>query len=205
MSYRLIKRSSLLVLLGILVCGCRAHPVSLAIMLIGDAVNDADIEDRAMKLVGKDVSAADRMFGARQETLEDTRRAGREMIVYPVKGDLPGSSRYVVEASNSEIVALTKTKQNIDGMEDVLRHTALKAKLAGKSAQACSHEGGLGKPILVLRNRDTENLVRCYDVRNITNLRGARYCVLRFGANDRCAQVTLVGVSASTKSDPAMD
>ena len=191
------------VALGGLGFGCRAHPVSLAMMLVGEAVNDADIEDRAEKLVGREVSAADQMFGSRQETLEDTNRAGREMIVYPVKGDVVGSSRYVVEASRSTVVALTKTKQNIDGMEDVIKQTALRAKLVGKNPRACSQDGDLGRPILVLRNRDTGNLVRCYDVSNFTNLRGARYCVLRFDANDRCAQVRLVGVSASTKSDPA--
>lgn len=205
MPYRLIRHSSLLVLLGTFACGCRAHPVSLAMMMIGDAVNDADIKDRSEKLVGKDVSAADRMFGSRQETLEDTKRDGRMMIVYPVKGDVLGASRYVVDASNSVIVALTKTQQNSDGMEDVIRQAALKVKLVGKDARACSREGEFGRPILVLRNRDTGNLVRCYDVRNFTNLRGARYCVLRFDANDLCTQVTLVGVSASTKSDPARD
>jgi hypothetical protein len=101
-------------------------------MLIGDAVNDADVERRAEKLIGKDVRAADQMFGSRQQTLEDTNRAGREMIAYPVKGDVMGSSRYVVEASKSTVIALTKTKQNIDGMEDVIKHTALSAKLVGQ-------------------------------------------------------------------------
>lgn len=205
MPYRLIKRCSLLVLLGILLGGCRAHPVSLAMMLIGEAVNDADIEDRAEELIGKNVRSADQMFGARQETLEDTNRAGRELIIYPVKGDLMGSSRYVVEASRSTVVALTKTKRNIDGLEDVIKQASLKAKLIGKNPRECSQDGDLGRPLAVLRSRDTGNMVRCYDVSNFTNLRGARYCVLRFDANDRCAEVALVGVSASTKSDPVKD
>ena len=203
MPYRLIKRSSLLVLLGILVGGCRAHPVSLAMMLIGDAVSDVDVDDRAERLVGKEVTAADQMFGSRQETLEDTNRAGRQMIVYPVKGDVMGSSRYVVEASKSTVTALTKTKQDIDGAEDLIRGVNLRGKLIGQGPAACQTRGDLGRPVLVLRDRADGTLVRVYDVRNITNLRGARYCVLRFDAADRCEQVNLVGVSASTKHDPA--
>jgi hypothetical protein len=41
-----------------------------------------------------------------------------------------------------------------------------------------------------------------YDVRNFTNLRGARYCLLRFDSSDKCCDVKLVGVSASTKEEP---
>ena len=32
---------------------------------------------------------------------------------------------------------------------------------------------------------------------------GARYCMLRFDSSDRCEGVTLIGVSATTKKDPA--
>ncbi len=47
---------------AILIAGCRASPASLAIMLIGDAVSDADVQDRAEKLVGKPATAADAML-----------------------------------------------------------------------------------------------------------------------------------------------
>ncbi len=56
--------------------------------------------------------------------------------------------------------------------------------------------------MLVMRNLVNGTLVRVYDVRNVTNLRGGRYCVLRFDSSDRCRKINLVGVSASTKSDP---
>ena len=32
--------------LALAAAGCRAHPISLVTMLVGDAVNDADVKDR---------------------------------------------------------------------------------------------------------------------------------------------------------------
>ncbi len=116
--------------------GCRAHPGSLAMMLVGDLVNDADVKQRSEALMGRNITAADSLFGDRLETL-----------------------------------------------------AACRAKL--------------GRPVLVMRNLVNGTLVRVYDVRNKTNLRGGRYCVLRFDSGDRCRKINLVGVSASTKSDPA--
>ncbi len=198
---KLFLRSSLLVLLGFLASGCRAHPVSLGMMLIGDAINDSDVKDRAGELLGNKVDAADQMFGERLETFDDTRRLHHEVVVYPVKGDLLGSSRYVVEVRNARIISLSKSKHNIDGIEDVVKGAALGATLVGKNPEACARDGDLGPPILVLRHRGSGNLVRCYDVRNITNSRGARNCVLRFDANDLCTEVKYIGVSATTDPD----
>ena len=192
-----------IVLLILCSFGCRAHPVSLALMVVGDGINDADVQQRADDLLGHNIAAADSMFGARQETLEDTRGRGRMMIVYPVKGDLLGTSRYVLEVSNGAAVALTKTIQDIDGMEDVIREASLRQALLGKGPAACQGSGNLGRPVLVLRDVADDTLVRVYDVRNQTHLRGARYCVLRFDADDKCEKVNLVGVSASTKPDSA--
>ncbi len=181
--------------------GCRAHPGSLAMMLVGDLVNDADVKQRSEALMGRNITAADSLFGDRLETLEDSRHRGRWMVVYPVKGDLLGSSRYVVEANFGEIRAISKTIQNIDGAEDVIHGLDLRSKLKDQRPAACRAE--LGRPVLVMRNLVNGTLVRVYDVRNITNLRGGRYCVLRFDSGDRCRKINLVGVSASTKSDPA--
>lgn len=194
------------VVLGLLVplaYGCRAHPVSLGVMLIGDAVNDADVQQRAEKLIGRNIAAADEMFGARRETLEDTGKRGRWIVVYPVKDDILGTSRYVVESSYGSITALSRTIQNIDGAEDIIREMDLRPKLIGKDKHGCRKE--LSKQVVVLRDMVDGTLVRIYDVRNWTHLSGARYCVLRFDADDNCEQVNLVGVSASTKPDPARD
>ena len=65
--------------------GCRALPVSYAMMVVGDAVSDIDVKNRQEDLVGKTATAADGMFGQRLATLVDPRR-DRRLIVYPVKG-----------------------------------------------------------------------------------------------------------------------
>lgn len=189
-----------IVLSSVVSVGCRAHPVSLAMMLVGDLVNDADVKQRSEALMGRNIAAADNIFGDRLETLEDAQRRGRWMVVYSVKGDLLGTSRYVVEANFGEIRAISKTKQNIDGAEDVVRGLDLRSKLMDQRPAAC--RARLGRPVLVMRNLVNGTLVRVYDVRNRTNLRGGRYCVLRFDSDDTCSKINLVGVSASTKSDP---
>ena len=183
--------------------GCRAHPVSLTMMVIGDAVHDADVEERQDELQGKDRLAADTMFGARLETLVERDNRHRELLVYQVPRDVMNSSRYVVELDENKIVALSLTKRNIDGIEDVIKAADLRSKFVGKSPSQCQDIGNLGQPVLVLRSLDKDQLVRVYDVRNWTNLRGARYCILRFDGDGRCESLDLVGVSASTKEDPA--
>jgi hypothetical protein len=182
--------------------GCRAHPISLVTMVVGDAVNDADVKDRRDLLMGKPETAADSMFGARQETLVDVDRPGVSLIFYPVEGDLLKSSRYIVEVENGAIVVFTKTKQNIDGVEDLIHNASLEKKLIGKSPAACSAEDDLGVPLRTLRSREKDQLLRVYDVRNWSDFMGARYCVLRFDSRDRCESVALIGVSASTSKDP---
>jgi hypothetical protein len=189
-------------LLALAAGGCRAHPLSLATMLVGDAVNDADVKDRRDLLMGKPETAADSMFGARLETLVDVNRPGVSLIFYPVHGDLLKSSRYIVEVEAGVIVVFAKTKENIDGVEDLIHNASLEKKLIGKSPAECSLEDDLGAPLRTLRSREKDQLLRVYDVRNWSDFMGARYCVLRFDGRDRCQSVTLIGVSASTREDP---
>ena len=188
--------------LALAAAGCRAHPISLVTMLVGDAVNDADVKDRRDLLMGKPEKAADSMFGARQETLVDVDRQGVSMIFYPVHGDLLKSSRYIVEVENGVIVVFANTKQNIDGVEDLIHNASLEKKLLGKLPAECSKEDDLGVPLRTLRSREKGQLLRVYDVRNWSDFMGARYCVLRFDGSDRCQSVALIGVSASTRKDP---
>ncbi|MBE3096607.1 MAG: hypothetical protein IMZ44_05695 [Planctomycetes bacterium] len=182
--------------------GCRAHPASLATMLVGDAVNDADVKDRRDLLMGKPEKAADNMFGSRLEPLVDVDRQGVSMIFYPVQGDILHTSRYIVEVENGVIVVFAKTKQNIDGVEDLIHNANLEKKLIGKAPAECSQEGGLGAPLRKLRSREKGQVLRVYDVRHWTDFMGARYCVLRFDGRDRCQSVALIGVNASTREDP---
>jgi len=193
---------SVVAFLALAAAGCRAHPGSLATMLVGDAINDADVKDRRGLLMGKPEKAADSMFGSRLETLVDADRQGVSMIFYPVQGDILHTSRYIVEVENGVIVVFAKTKQNIDGVEDLIHNANLEKKLIGKASAACSQAGDLGPPLRTLRSREKSQLLRVYDIRHWTDFQGARYCVLRFDGSDRCRSVALIGVSASTREDP---
>ena len=179
--------------------GCRAHPGSLVTMVVSDVVDDADVKKRESELVGQSPTVADASFGARIDTLTDTRRPGRELLLYPVKLDLAGTARFGVEVVNGRISAIMKGKRNIDGIEDVVKQAGLEKKLLGKAPATCEGEGELGTAVAVYRSRERGGLVRIYDVRNFTNLRGARYCMLWFDASERCEEVRLVGVSGATK------
>ena len=156
----------------------------------------------SIDLMDEPETAADSMFGTRQETLVDIDRPGVSLIFYPVQGDLLKSSRYIVEVENGAIVVFAKTKQNIDGVEDMIHDARLEKKLIGKSPAECSQEDDLGTPLRTLRSREKDQLLRVYDVRNWSDFMGARYCVLRFDSRDRCESVALIGVSASTREDP---
>ncbi len=196
-----------LILFGVaLLCftavGCRSHPVSLATKIAGDAINDADVKDRRSKLIGKDEAAADKMFGRRLETLIDVERPDVSVIFYPVKNDLFKKSRYIVELEDGVIVVFAKTKQNIDGIEDLIHDANLERKLIGKTPTQCSKDGDLGEPLRTFRSREKGQVLRVYDIRHWSDFLGARYCVLRFDRSDRCEDVTLTGVSASTRKDP---
>lgn len=184
------------------VCGCRLHPVSLASMAIGDVINDADVKKRQEQLHNQPVSAADEMFGKREETLVYADDPQRELITYLVKGDLLDSQNWVVESRNGKLVALSRVKRNIDGVEDVIKAAAIEPKVMGKSPEDCRRDAEFKPPIATLRSRETGETMRVYDIRNWTNNRGARYCVLRFDENDRCKKINLLGVSASSVKDP---
>jgi hypothetical protein len=188
---------------GIAIGGCRAAPMSLAGMVAGDVVSDVEVKNRQATLLNQPETAADDMFGSRLETCDDVDHKGVTMIAYPVKLDVLGTSHYIVEVRDGRIITLSKTKQNIDGAENVIKAVDLKENVIGKTQNQAQADGELGWPVRTLRSREKGQVLRIYNVKNWTNLRGARYCVLRFGASDRCQDVKLVGVSASTKKDPA--
>jgi len=187
---------------SVLLGGCRVHPVSLGTMIVGDMVNDADVKERAEILINQPVAAADEMFGDRLETLEDT-AAERELVLYPAKMDLLNSKRYAVEVVNNTITTVSLMKRNIDGSENVLKQMQLEDKVMGKGPKECEEAAKFESPVLIARSKEKGDMVHVYDVRNWTNTRGARYCVLRFDKEYACTDIDMIGVSASTREDPA--
>ncbi|MGC9455237.1 MAG: hypothetical protein ACP5HU_10285 [Phycisphaerae bacterium] len=189
------------VLLAACLGGCRAHPGSLATLVAGDAINDADVRGKRDKLIGKPIAAADEMFAPRLETLDDMDRPGVSIVFYPTDLDLLNKSRYTVETVDGVIEVVAKIKRNIDGIEDMIHAANLREDLIGKSPAECSQDEDLGQPIRTLRSRETDEIVRFYDVRHWSDFLKARYCVLRF-QDEKCSDVTLYGVSAATMKDP---
>lgn len=193
----------LLILAGTMVSsGCNPYTTAakIGVKVVGGVVDDADVSERSKQLVGQPVAAADAAFGQRIRTLEETRTA-REMMTYPVKDDLLDMYRWAVEAENGSIVAVAKLQRDPGGGKDIAERLVLKEIVTGKTPQEVQAHSYFQKPILVLRDRDSGDLIRVYDVSLIPDFTGASYCVLQFDATNRCQELWIVGVpSASSGS-----
>ncbi|MCP4589177.1 MAG: hypothetical protein GY842_00395 [bacterium] len=185
-----------LVIVGSLLAGgCRLHPVSLAMTLIGDAVDDRDVEERKPLLMGKKAEAANEMFGERHDALVDD-ASGTKWLIYREPGESFSESFYVVETSPAGIITgLFKCKRNIDGLEDVRRRDELAELVYGKTPGECEADAGLDPPIFTMHSELTGAAARFYDVRNWTHTRGSRYCVLVFSLRNLCEEIRLIGVT----------
>ncbi len=181
-----------------LAAGCRAHPASLAVMLIGDVIDDVDVEQRAAQLEGQVPSTADRMFGPRYNTLNDLRTDDQWLVYRP--SDLERVF-FVATVSGGRIVGLTKARQDADGFEDVVHRLDLEARLLGNRPAECEREANLGQPAFTVHSRRTGSSMRIYDVTNWTDTRGARYCLLDFDQRERCNRIRMVGVTAASRED----
>jgi len=185
---------------GIFASGCNPYTTGakIGIKLVGEAVNEADVSDHAKKLIGQPPAQANAVFGQPTEQLEEIRMK-RDVYVYPVKGDALSMFAWVVEAHDGRIVDLSKVQRESPDAMEMVKKVVLKEKLVGKPAAQIQQDKKYQTPMLVLRSRATGNLVRVYDVTSFTDMLGAKYCVMRFDASDRCEMVRLVGVPASTR------
>ena len=178
------------------VCGCRAHPLSLAISVVGDVVDDRDIQQRKPSLLGKPSSAADAMFGKRHDTLVEV-NTGSKWLIYPELGERLAESFYVAETTkDGTINGLFKCKRDIDGLEDVEKTRFVGERVYGKTPSEAQAAADLHDPVLIMRSQESGAIARIHDARNWTHTRGARYCVLVFGPRDLCEEVRFVGVTA---------
>jgi hypothetical protein len=120
------------------------------------------------------------------------------MKTYSVKGDVLNNYRWVVEIEHNRIVALAKLQQDPDGGRDIITKALLKEKVMGKTPKQVQAQDYFKKPVLVLRSRTTGKMIHVYDVRSVVDLLGAKYCVLEFNKANRCDNIRLVGIPAST-------
>jgi hypothetical protein len=179
--------------------GCITASVVAATALVGQTIKDADIKKRAEELIGKGPDAADAALGPRIETLLDTRREGRELLLYSVKDAEPGTAFYVADVEGGKIVALAKQVRDAKAVQETVQETGLDKKLLGKSPSECEREAKLGEPILVLQSREKGESVRVYEPLERRILGGAPHCVLRFDTEDRCMRINLIGLHSATK------
>jgi len=188
-----------LIALSLSLGGCITASVMLATAVVGQSIKDADIKKRGNELVGKDPDAADAALGPRLETLVDTRRTGRELLLYSVKDAEPGTAFYVVEVEGGKVVALAKQVRDDKAVQETVRKTGLDKKLLGKNPSECERVAELGTPVLVLRSRETGQTLRVYDPLERKILGGAPHCVLRFDPENRCMRINLIGLHSATK------
>ena len=200
MNIKRIAKCGLSVLLIPLFCGCISTAVKIGAEVVGKVLDDADTKERAKKLIGSEVAAADEMFGERMDVLHDV-NGSREWRVYPVPYDLLGKNRFVVEISDNKIVALTKTEKGGDQL-DIPRKLLLERKVKGKSPEECESLLDFGSPILTVRSKVTGSLTQLYGAQIIEGLGAPSYCTLRFDKDNRCEELAFVEVSASTKKKP---
>ncbi len=193
--------ASAAMLLWAAVVGC--NPITTGakygVRLVGDVVDDADVKQRGKALVGRPVSAADETFGKPIDVFKDV-RSDRRWRTYPVKLDVLGQQRYVVEVVADKVVSVSKAEKS-SRKADIPRALILKEKVKGKSPQECEAKLELGKPLLTARSENTRRLVQLYDAGRMSGFRTPHYCIARFDENDRCNDLEFVAVGASTKKD----
>jgi hypothetical protein len=176
--------------------GCRLHPISLAVSLVGEAVDDRDVQRRKPLLVGQDAAAADAMFGQRHDTLVDD-ATGSQWLIYREPGESFSESFFVVETGqDGRITGLFKCKRNADGLEDVEKTKHLAAAVYGKTPPECEADARLGAPLYAMHSAATKAAARFYNMPTWTNPEGVRYCVLVFGPRGLCDEVRVIGVTA---------
>lgn len=187
----------LAVLSIVLVAGC--SPVSTGIQLgvkvVGKVVDDQETQKLGQQLVGQPPSAADQLLGPRANVLRQVNGSGL-WLVYPVKMDVLGMSRYVVAVANNRIVSVQMVGRDTSDV-NLARNVYYYEKVKGKTPADAQASLGLGAPVLVVRSETTGQLSQLYDASMIEGLGSKVYCILRY-ENGLCTKVDMYKEKAST-------
>jgi hypothetical protein len=182
--------------------GCSSNPATTAIKLgakvVGQVVEGEETQKLAGELVGAPADAADAKLGDPLDTLQDVNHP-RQWQIYPVKYDVMGNLRYVVEITNHKIVTVAMVEKG-GGELDLPRKLYYEQKVKGKTMRECEAALGMGPPLLIVRSLSTGQYGQLYDARLAKELSSAQYCVLKFDGDRRCNEVNLVEISASSSS-----
>jgi hypothetical protein len=179
--------------------GCHS-PVGLAMHVVGKVVDDVDADRLGNELIGKPPAAADAKLGKPVNVLAQVNGPLR-WRVYSVPLDVMDNQRYVVQISNGAIAGVSKVKIDGTGIE-LARKLLFEQKVQGKSPMECEAALKLGPPVMTVRSETTGCLNQLYDARFVEGIGSPKYCRLRFDAHQKCDEVQLVDVSASSGSSP---
>ncbi len=190
----------LLAATGTFSTGC-ITAAGIGVKLVGKAVDAADVKEHEKELLGAELAAADAKFGERLDTLRDL-NSDLSWVIYPVKQDILGKDRYVVEVAAARIVALSRTEKNSDPKRDIPRALIIRSRVKGKPPAECASQLDMGNPLLSVRSDATALLSQIYDARHFKELGSPDYCILRFDEQGLCKDVEFLGIGASTKKEP---
>ncbi|MCK4659807.1 MAG: hypothetical protein KAV82_09835 [Phycisphaerae bacterium] len=184
------------VLTAVLLAGCRLHPISFAVSLVGEAVDDRDVRQRKPLLLGKESHAADEMFGERHDTLIDD-TTGDRWLIYRHPDESFSESFYVVETSPTGIITgLFKCKRNTEGLQDVRKTRKLADVAYGKTPTECEADAELSLPLFTMHSESSGATARFYDAPNWASHGKSHYYVLIFSKHGLCEEVRIIGVTA---------
>jgi hypothetical protein len=188
----------LVVLSVVLVVGCNpvTTGIEMGVKVAGKVVDDAETQKLGQQLVGQPPSAADQLLGPRENVLRQVNGRGL-WLVYPVKMDVLGMSRYVVAVANNRIVSVQMIGKDT-GDVDMARNVYYYEKVKGKSPADAQASLGLGSPVLVVRSQTTGQRSELYDASMVEGLGGKVYCILRYD-NGLCTKAEMYKENASTQ------
>lgn len=185
---------STLLLLGATGCSPSQVAMKVGMYVAGKVVDDADADRLSEKLIGQPESAADAELGKRNDTYDEV-NGSLTWISYPLKLDPLNRNQYFVEVRNRRITRIEKLEGA--GEVDMALSTFDKARVHGKTPAECQQILEAGPPELVVRSRNTGNLIQFYNGKSIAGLGDKKYIILHFDANQKCEKLKVVDVSAA--------
>lgn len=183
--------------------GCSATSVykkvaTIGLEMVGDAVEGDKQQNESSQIIGHSPADADRRYGTPTGVYRDM-ATGREVRVYPVKDDLLGKKRWVLEVERDRVDALSLAEENPDVGKDKAKALLLEGKLRGKTPEEVRATPVLDKLMFDsqprrLKRVPTGELIEVYNVTSFLDITGSRYIVIGFDSADRCESVRYVGM-----------
>ena len=187
-------------LAALAVGGCRATPIGATVGLVGFAVDEVDVNEKAEELMGVSTEMADATLGSPMDVFRGE-RPPREWRMYAVKYDALGKYRYLVEIRDGKVIALSKVDRSCDLALDTATRAVLDDEVEGYTPEQCEANLEQGPPLLSVKSEATGQLVHIYDASVITEIQRPYYMSLWFGASGTCDEFKMGEVAASTEDE----